>query len=238
LCAIKDLLTFVRDPMQWSQMAILFGLLFVYVLNMPRLTRYLDLGEWRLVVSFLNLATVALILATFTGRFVFPLVSLDAQLLWLVGTWPMPRRQLLRGKLFFSLTITSPAALAVVGLSARMLELTAAWAMANVAIITAVCVGLCGLSVGLGARFAVLDERNPARIAGGIGGTINLITSVAFVCLVLGASAFIHWRAADQAITHFDSVCMMLIAAVAVFSCAVAIVAMRIGTSRLETLEA
>ena len=104
-----------------------------------------------------------------------------------------------------------------------MLGLTADWAVANGVVIAAVCVGLCGLSVGLGARFAVLDERNPARIAGGVGGTINLIASVVFVCLVLAAAAYAHWHAADQALDHLDATCVLILVAIVAGSVATAI---------------
>ena len=87
-------------------------------------------------------------------------------------------------------------------------------------------------------RFAVLDERNPARIAGGVGGTINLIASVVFVCLVLAAAAYAHWHAADQAIDHLDATCVLILVAIVAGSVATAIAAMRVGVARLETLEA
>ncbi len=237
LLAVKDLRTFLRDAMQWSQMAILFGLLFLYMMNIPRITKHLDLVQWRLLVSFLNLCTVSLILATFTGRFVFPLVSLETQQMWLVGLWPLSRRRLLRGKLMFALSITLLAALCVVILSAYMLDLSAYWTMANALIIAAVCVGLCGLAVGLGARFPVLNQRNPARIAGGVGGTINLIASITFVCLVLAAAAYAHLHAARNAVEGIDTIVMSILVAIVVASLAVCAGVMWMGGRRFEALE-
>jgi ABC-2 type transport system permease protein len=67
-----------------------------------------------------------------------------------------------------------------------------------------VCVGLSGLSVGLGARFPVLGQRNPARIASGLGGTINLIASMLFVTFLLLGAAMLGWREFPAAMEAFD----------------------------------
>jgi ABC-2 type transport system permease protein len=186
---LKDLRGFARDPAQWTQMVIMLGLLVIYAANLRRLP--LDLGTpgMRAVVAFLNLTTVSLIMATFTSRFVFPLLSLESQQLWLLGLLPMPRWHLLLVKFAFSLTITGLSSLLVMGLAVRALDLPGDWARLQLTVCLAICIGLSGLAVGLGARFPVLGQRNPARIASGFGGTFNLITSMLFVALEVGGLA-------------------------------------------------
>lgn len=185
LLAAKDLRTFFRDPLQWSQMAILLGLLMLYVSNVQNL--WVDLAESRLhlLIGFLNLTAVSLILATFTSRFVFPLVSLEGQQLWLLGLLPLSRSRMLIAKFLYALTITLVAAITVMAVSVYRLQLPSSLALLHVVTISAICVGLCGVSIGMGARLPVFTERNPARIAGGFGGTISLLMSVALVVLSL-----------------------------------------------------
>ena len=77
LLILKDLRTFRRDPAQWSQFLIFFGLLVFYFLNIPRLSYGVQSPSWRNMVSFLNISVTALILSTFTSRFIFPLLSLE-----------------------------------------------------------------------------------------------------------------------------------------------------------------
>ncbi|MHC4441239.1 MAG: putative ABC transporter permease subunit [Planctomycetota bacterium] len=194
MLAVKDIKTFFRDPLQWSQMAILLGLLVLYVGNVQRL--WVDLAEPRLqlVIAFLNLTAVSLIMATFTSRFVFPLVSLEGQQLWLLGLLPLPRSRMIVAKFLYALTITLIAALGVMGISVYRLDLPGPLAIGHLICSAAVCVGLCGVSIGMGARLPVFNERNPARIAGGFGGTVSLFVSVMLVAATLVAMGLMSYQ--------------------------------------------
>ncbi|MHC5108994.1 MAG: putative ABC transporter permease subunit [Planctomycetota bacterium] len=195
LIAAKDLRTFFRDPLQWSQLAILFGLLVLYLTNMPTLRIGGDSSGWKMVGPFLNLCAISLILATFTCRFVFPLVSLEGHTLWMIGLLPIPRGRVLLAKFAFAMTVTMSAGLGAMILAISLLELHWQWAVIHVAVITAICFGLCGFSVGIGARLPMFDQRNVARIANGLGGTTNLLASLSLVAAVLSALGLATWRA-------------------------------------------
>ena len=77
------------------------------------------------------------------------------------------------------------------------LRLSAPLAAAHLVSIAAICIGLCGVSVGMGARMPVFTERNPARIAGGFGGTVNLLISVGLVMASLVGMGILSARAAE-----------------------------------------
>lgn len=188
---LKDVRYFVRDARQWTQMAIMLGLLVTYVVNLRQLPVDVSSANQRSLMAFLNLATVSLILATFTSRFVFPLLSLESQQLWLLGLLPVRRLTILLVKFLFAVTVTSLSACGVVWLASAQLALPRDWALMNLLVCLSVCIGLSGLAIGLGARFPSLGERNPARIAAGFGGTINLIASMVFVVLEVYGVAMI-----------------------------------------------
>jgi ABC-2 type transport system permease protein len=188
---LKDLRSFLRDPIQWSQLAILFGLMALYIINIPQVSPEFTSWHTQRVISFLNLAAVSLILATFTSRFVFPLVSLEGQQMWLIVLLPVSRRKILWAKFAFALAVTLTCALAVMFLAVEMLDLPFQLAVVQLAVTAAACVALCGLSVGLGALFPVFNQRNPSRIAGGFGGTVNLLLSVAYVAVMLAAMGWL-----------------------------------------------
>ncbi len=193
---LKDLRGFTRDAAQWTQMVIMFGLLVIYAANLRRLPvdwSNPDL-DMRSIIAVLNLTTVSLILATFTGRFVFPLLSLESQQLWLLGLLPIQRWMLLVVKFIFAFTLTGLSAIIVMGVSLYALELPARVAQLQLAVCLSVCVGLCGLSIGMGARFPMLGQRNPARIAAGFGGTVNLVASMIFVTIEMAGIAYAGLR--------------------------------------------
>jgi len=238
MLAAKDLKSFLRDPLQWSQMAILIGLLALYVGNVQRLWTDLATPGLQVLIAFLNLTAVSLILATFTSRFVFPIVSLEGQQLWLLGLLPLRRSQMVIGKFIFALTITLLAGVGVMGISVYRLELRGPLAIAHLIACVATCIGLCGMSIGMGARMPIFTERNPARIAGGFGGTVSLLLSVALVIASLVAMGIMSIQAADAGTSDIFTITMAawLIAVVALNVIA-AIVALTVGIRHFNRLE-
>jgi hypothetical protein len=76
LLVAKDLRLFLREPAQVLQFTMFFAILTFYLLLLPRVGKAFNYDAlWRPIVSLLNLTAVAMALATFTGRFVYP----DAQ---------------------------------------------------------------------------------------------------------------------------------------------------------------
>ena len=219
LIAAKDLRTFLRDPLQWSQLAILFGLLALYLANMPTLRLQLSGRGWYLIIPFLNLCAVSLILATFTCRFVFPLVSLEGRKLWLIGLLPLSRGRVLHAKFAFAMTVTLLVAVGTMALAAYMLKLTPVWTVIHMTVTVAVCFGLCALSVGIGARMPMFAELNVARIANGLGGTSNLLASITLVSLVLICVGVATWRSRLLDESALPDTPSLLLCGLAVFLC-------------------
>ena len=191
LIAAKDLRTFFRDPLQWTQLLILFGLMILYLVNVPRFSGGQPLAGWGMIIPFLNFGAISFILATFTSRFVFPLVSLEGHQLWLIGMLPLTAGQILLAKFAFAMTVSVGVAVSTTILAAVMLEMPVAWAALQVIVTFAVCVGLCGFAVGFGARLPMFGQRNAARIANGFGGTVNLIASVMMILFMLAGMAWL-----------------------------------------------
>ena len=55
--------------------------------------------------------------------------------------------------------------------------------------VAVLCMGLSGISVGLGARLPNLRESDPSKIAVGFGGTLNLLVSLVFIFAIVTALA-------------------------------------------------
>jgi ABC-2 type transport system permease protein len=189
LLILKDLRTFRRDPAQWSQFLIFFGLLAFYFLNIRRLSYDLQSPYWRNLVSFLNLGVTALILSTFTSRFIFPMLSLEGRNFWVLGLLPLRREAILWGKFAFASGISLVATEFLIVLSDLMLRMNPAMIALHIGMVAVLCLGLSGISVGLGARLPNLKESDPSKIAAGFGGTLNLLVSLIFIFSIVTSLA-------------------------------------------------
>jgi ABC-2 type transport system permease protein len=80
-----------------------------------------------------------------------------------------------------------------------MLDAEPALRRAALALAAGIATAITGLSVGLGAIFLDLRERNPAAIVSGFGGTLNLVLSMAFtIASVLPLASVFHLRATGR----------------------------------------
>jgi ABC-2 type transport system permease protein len=185
LLIVKDFRTFRRDPQQWGQVLLFSGLLVLYFSNVRRM--FLHGMEWpyQNVISALNLCALALLLCTYTGRFIYPLLSLEGRKFWILGLLPLERERLLWGKFGFSaaggLLIAGPLAL----LSDLMLEMPWPAVLLHQLTVGVLAAGLSGLSVGLGACLPNFRETDPSKVAVGFGGTVNLVAGLLFLLVAL-----------------------------------------------------
>jgi ABC-2 type transport system permease protein len=198
---VKDFRIFRRDTMQWSQLVIFSTLLVFYFLNIRRLHHGQSNGTWLVMISYLNVAVVGLLLATFTTRFIFPLISLEGRRFWVLGTLPIDRRTVLWSKFCFATAIALVPCSLLILLSDGMLGIFNNYPRLGVmhqVTMFCLCLGLCGIATGLGARFPNLRETSPAKIASGFGGTLTLVLSATLILasvLLTAVPTFCYLRA-------------------------------------------
>lgn len=238
MLVLKDMRHFLRDPAQWSQLVILFGLLGLYLLYLPRSRPEGFSLHWQALICFLNNGAVTLILSTFTSRFVFPMISLEGRQMWLVGLWPMPRGRVLWSKFIYAVTVCGLAAVIVTILSIRALDLPPAMAIVQAAATLATCAGLCGLAVGLGARLPSFHESSAGRVASGLGGTVNLIASVILVTVNVALMGTICYRLVGQGdLARFDPLSVLVLAVIVAIGLGAGLVAMKVGIRSFRNAE-
>jgi ABC-2 type transport system permease protein len=189
LLIVKDLRLFRRDPMQWSQFIIFFGLLGLYFANIRRFSYDVNYVAWVNMISFLNLAVIGLILSTFTTRFIFPMLSLEGRRMWILGLLPLSRDSILWGKFLFAASGCAIPSCLLILLSDLMLGISSLIVLIHQLICVLLCVGLSGMAVGLGAKMPDLREESPSKIAAGFGGTLCLVLSASYIVIVVLCTA-------------------------------------------------
>jgi ABC-2 type transport system permease protein len=187
--ALKDVRLFSRDPTQWTQFMIFFGLLCIYVLNLRNVAFDYENPYWEALISHLNLAASTLTLSTLTTRFVFPQFSLEGRRLWIIGLSPIGMRKVLLQKFFFSCVGALFVTVTLMTVSSMMLHLPWTRVIFFDAAIALPAAALCGLAVGLGALFPNLKEDNPSKIVSGFGGTLCLIISFVYIVVYVSLIA-------------------------------------------------
>ncbi|MBI1916737.1 MAG: hypothetical protein HYS12_18685 [Planctomycetes bacterium] len=194
LLIVKDFRTFRRDPAQWAQVLLFGSLMTFYFLNIRRLfVREISTG-YQNGISLLNLSATALLLCTYTGRFIYPMLSLEGRKFWVLGLLPLRRERLMWGKFIFSTLGALVIAEGLVLVSDLMLEMPPEAVVLHVLAVAVLAAGLSGLSVGLGACMPNFRETDPSKIAVGFGGTLNLVVGLLFLLVILGLMV-VPWHA-------------------------------------------
>jgi ABC-2 type transport system permease protein len=189
LLLIKDFRLFRRDPVQWSQFLVFFGLSALYFMNIRRFGSDMRQVGWVNMVSFLNLSVVGLILSTLTTRFIFPMISLEGRRFWMLGLLPVRRETILWSKFLFAAGGSLAPCMVLVFFSDTMLGVPGLIQASHQLTCALLCLGLSGIAVGFGAKMPNFREQSPSRIAAGFGGTLNLVVSAAYIALVVALTA-------------------------------------------------
>jgi len=176
----KDLKIFVRDPAQWLQLLLFFGLLFVYFSNLKKF----EIAENKFHVRYiatLNLSATLLTLSTFTTRFIFPQLSIEGKRFWFLGLVPLSRSLIIKGKFFFAFIGCFLIAGTLTFVSVTRLELSPLQIPIQLALSFSVSLGLVGMACGLGVIFADYKAVSATKVLSSFGGTLNLVLSAVFL---------------------------------------------------------
>ena len=189
---VKDTLIFFRDTSQWSQLLILAGLVFVYLLNiksLPLNSIMLRNMPARGMLSYLNIAFMGFIIATVVARFGYPAVSFEGKSVWIVRSMPVNYRRYLWTKFLMSFMPLLVITLLLMYLSNQILEIPPLAAYVSLFIAVFITFALNGLGVGLGAAYPRFSYENEAQIVTGIGGLIFMVISLVYIGLSIAILA-------------------------------------------------
>ena len=185
LLIIKDFRTFRRDPAQWAQILIFTAIMILYFANMRQFFQGEFGRSFKNGISQMNLAATALLMCAYTGRFIYPMLSLEGRKFCVLGLLPLKRDRLLWGKFAFSATWSLLIAEFLVVFSDLMLGMPPSIVALHALTVLVLALGLSGLSVGLGAWMPNFRESDPSKIAVGFGGTVNLVMGLLYLLLIL-----------------------------------------------------
>jgi ABC-2 type transport system permease protein len=190
---LKEARVFRRDPTQWSQLLLLGVLVAVYIYNIRVLP--LSSGEplstaLTGLISFLNLGLAGFVVAAIAARFVFPAVSLEGRMQWLLRTAPIDTGLVFRVKYWSgTLPILLVSVILIVVTNAALGVPPFIFALTTGTMILATF-ALTALALGFGALWPNYGTENAAEIPTSFGGLVYMMTAVGYLALVVALEAW------------------------------------------------
>jgi ABC-2 type transport system permease protein len=184
----KEVRVFFRDTTQWSQLVLLGVLVVVYVYNIRALPLYT--GE-RLsfvlinAVSFLNLGLAGFVIAAIAARFVFPAMSLEGKMMWLLRSSPLDVRTLFWSKYWVGTIPLLVVALPLIVGTNILLDATPFILLLTTLTMVGVTLATTAMALGFGALFPNYETENAAEIPTSFGGLLFMMASVVYLAGVV-----------------------------------------------------
>jgi ABC-2 type transport system permease protein len=184
----KEVRVFFRDTTQWSQLVLLGVLVIVYVYNIKALPLYT--GEqlsFVLVnaVSFLNLGLAGFVIAAISARFVFPSMSLEGKMMWLLRHSPLDVRTLFWAKYWVGTVPLLVVALPLIVGTDMILDASPPILALTSITMVGVTLATTAMALGFGALFPNYETENAAEIPTSFGGLLFMMASVAYLAGVV-----------------------------------------------------
>jgi ABC-2 type transport system permease protein len=190
---MKDVLVFLRDPSQWSQLLLLCALVAIYLFNFSAL----PLGDgsalalaMRDLAAILNLGLGTFVTTTIAVRFVYPMVSLEGRAWWILRVAPVSLARLWWGKFWIGYVPLLVFAEALVASTNTLLGVPHVITVAFLATLVPLLAAIVSLGLAFGAAYPKLDTQNAAQIATGFGAILYMLACFALIALVVVIDAW------------------------------------------------
>ena len=184
----KEVRVFFRDSTQWSQLILLGVLVVVYVYNIKVLPLYSGerVSEFLInAVSFLNLGLAGFVVAAIAARFVYPAMSLEGRMMWLLRSSPLDVRRIFWSKYWVGTVPLLLVALPLIVVTNLILETSPFILSLSTVTMVGVTMALTAMALGFGALFPNYETENVAEIPTSFGGLLFMMAAVVYLGVVV-----------------------------------------------------
>lgn len=193
----KEVRVFFRDATQWSQLVLLGVLVVVYVYNIQVLPVYS--GEQLSfllinIISFLNLGLAGFVIAAIAARFVFPAMSLEGRMLWLLRSSPMDVKAVFWSKFWVGTIPLLAVALPLIISTNLILEASPFVLWLSTLTMVGITFALSALALGFGALYPNFETENVAEIPTSFGGLVFMMVAVTYLAGLIALEAWPVYR--------------------------------------------
>jgi ABC-2 type transport system permease protein len=184
----KEVRVFFRDTTQWSQLILLAVLVAVYVYNITVLPLYTGAKvSFFLInlISFLNLGLAGFVVAAIAARFVFPAMSLEGRMMWLLRSSPLDVKALFWSKYWVGTAPLLLIALPLIIVTNVLLHASHFVLVLTTLTMVGVTFALTALALGFGALYPNYETENVAEIPTSFGGLLFMMAAVSYLAGVI-----------------------------------------------------
>ena len=184
----KELKVFFRDTTQWSQLILLGVLVAVYVYNITALPLYTGEQISFLlinVVSFLNLGLAGFVVAAIAARFVFPAMSIEGRVMWLLRSSPLDVSRLFWSKYWVGTVPLLAIAIPLIVVTNVVLDASPFILALTTLTMVGITFALTALALGFGALYPNYETENVAEIPTSFGGLLFMMCAVSYLAGVV-----------------------------------------------------
>ena len=188
----KDVLAFVRDPAQWSQLILLGGLALLYCINAGVLRQgFAAFGDKGMVILLaMHVGLASFVAAGLAVRFGYVQMGLEGPSVWIVENSPLAGRQIVRAKFIMAWPIVALFPTLVAFLGGYILQIQLVWWLLSSALVFFMASAFTAFGVGRGALNPAFDASSISELAMGPGAMSVMLTSLVLCGVVaVGAGA-------------------------------------------------
>ncbi len=241
----KEIHVFFRDTTQWSQLILLGVLVAVYVYNITVLPLYTgEQVSFLLInaVSFLNLGLAGFVVAAIAARFVFPAISIEGRMMWLLRSSPLDVRRVFWSKYWVGTVPLLAVALPLIVVTNVVLEATPFILVLTTLTMVGVTFALTSLALGFGALYPNYDTENVAEIPTSFGGLLFMMAAVSYLAGVVILEAwpvylYLNSRFTGGAAEVGLAPLLMGVSGAAILTALAVVLPLRAGMQRVQSID-
>jgi len=140
-------------------------------------------STWQSFLLIGNLMMESFVVTAICTRFVYPSISLEGAAFWLLSSSPLSIREFMELKFWFWFIPVAALAGIFLAIGNYMVGTGFYILLISFATALAICYGVVGLAIGLGAYWANFDWEHPSQLAASFGSLMFMLLSVALILM-------------------------------------------------------
>ncbi|NPV10994.1 MAG: hypothetical protein HPY57_04300 [Ignavibacteria bacterium] len=181
----KEFWQFFREPAQWFHLSVILFLILIFIASISKVNLFQALPFLQTVTYLIVFIFNSFLISSISLRFLYPIVSIEAEALWKIKSAPISIKKLLLVK-FLPITFLTVIIAELLNFFSHipikkfdMLLITSSINIFFVAI------SLSALNFGMGMYFLSFGEKNPVKVASSQGATISFLINLVYLVFLI-----------------------------------------------------